>query len=88
METISSKDARENLSEVLNKVAYGGESYMFTRHGNGLAVLISLRDWQQIGQLLTKLEDEDDVRDAEESLKRSQKEKTLSHQEMKKRLGL
>lgn len=46
METISCKEARDRMAEVVNKVTYGHERYTITRHGNQVAVLISFDDWK------------------------------------------
>lgn len=90
MEEISSKDARDNLSDILNYVAFQGKHYTLTRNGKGMAVLVSLEEWKAVEHLLQKLEDEEDIRDAEAVMKHieSGKTKTISHKNMKKRLGL
>lgn len=90
MEEISSKDARDNLSDILNFVAFQGKHYTLTRNGKGMAVLISLDEWNSVERLLQKLEDEEDTGDAEAVIKgiESGKIKTISHKEMKHRLGL
>ena len=88
MESISAREARDHLSDVLNKVAYGGVKFILTRHGNGIAVLISLDEWKDIEKILERIEDEEDVNDADEAMERSEKEGTISHKEMKKRLGM
>jgi len=88
MEKISARQVRDHLAEVLNQVAYGGLKYLLTRHGNGIAVLISLHEWKEIEKVLEKLEDEEDIRDADAAMERIKEEGTISHQEMKKKLGL
>lgn len=90
MEEISSKDAREQMSDIINHVAFQGKHYTLTRNGKGMAVIISLNEWKAVEKLLQKLEDEEDIRDAEAVMKRieSGEEKTISHEEMKHRLGL
>lgn len=89
MEEISSKDARDNMSDVLNRVVYQGAHFLLTRHGKGEAVIISLEEWKSVERLLQKLEDEEDIRDADAAMERIKKgEKTISHEAMKKKLGL
>lgn len=89
MEEVSSKQARENLAEILNQVAYKGKHYTFTKHGKGVAVLISLEEWRAVERLLEKLEDEEDIRDADAAMGRIKKgERTISHDKMKRDLGL
>lgn len=44
MEDVSTRDARKNLAELVNRVAYGKERFVVTRHGKGLAALVPLSD--------------------------------------------
>ena len=88
MESISAKKARDQLSDLLNKVAYAGEKFTLTRHGQGVAVLISLKEWQKIAQLLEKLEDEQDLQDADLSYSKYLEEGGVSFSDAKKELGL
>lgn len=50
-------DARRDLSEHINRVAYGNERVVFTRHGKGVVALVSVAD----AELLERLENEADV---------------------------
>ena len=65
METISSKDVRDHLSDVLNDVAFKGRKYTLTRSGKGIAVILSLEEWNQISEVMQKFEDQRDIQDAE-----------------------
>lgn len=89
MEEVSARDARDHLASILNHVAFGGKRYTLTRHGNGIAVIISVEEWKVIERLMQKLEDEEDIRDADEALERIKKgEPTISHKQLKQDLGL
>lgn len=89
MEEVSSREVRDHMASILNHVAYGGKRYTLTRHGQGVAVIISLEEWKSVENLLQKLEDEEDIRDADEAMKLIKKgEKTLSHKELKRKLVL
>jgi prevent-host-death family protein len=89
MKTISSKEAREHLAEILNQVAYGSKKYTLTRHGNGVAVLISLEEWNEIEKLLEQREDAEDIRDADLAYKSySKKKDAIPLKKVKKKLGL
>lgn len=88
METISTKQARDHLSDVINKVAYAGERYTLTRHGHGVAVLISLDEWNAIAILLQKMEDEEDIKDADAAYASYLKEGGAPLSKVKKELGL
>ena len=41
---VSVADARSDLAELLNRVAYGGERLVITRHGRELAALVPVED--------------------------------------------
>jgi antitoxin YefM len=88
METISTKDVRDHLSNVINKVVYAGERYTLTRHGHGVAVLISLEEWNAISSLLQKIEDEEDIKEADTAYASYLKEGGLPLSKVKKDLGL
>ena len=88
MESISAKKARDQLSDVLNKVAYTGERFTLTRHGQGVAVLISLKEWEQVKKILELIEDEQDLADAKEALAEAEEKGTISLEQLKKELDL
>jgi prevent-host-death family protein len=69
MVRLNASDARNDFSEVLNRVAYQGERVVLHRRGKDVAALISLED---LG-LLEKYEDEQDLRDAKAALKEAAK---------------
>ena len=37
-------DARENFAEIINRVAFGGERIVITRHGKPIAAIVSVPD--------------------------------------------
>lgn len=88
METVSSKEAKDNMSEILNRVAYGHARFKIARHNKDVAIIISIEEWDQIEKILQKLEDEEDIREAEAALKEVEEKGTVPLDEMKKRLGL
>ena len=89
MEEISSKDARDNMSDILNRVAYQGAHFLLTRHGKGEAVIIPFEEWDLLDRLRQELEDKEDIRDSDAAMERIQKgEKTIPLEEMKRKLGL
>jgi prevent-host-death family protein len=89
METISSKEARDHIAEILNQVAYRSKKYTLTRHGSAVAVLLSIEEWKAIEKIIEKKEDEEDIRDADIALKKhSKKKRGMSLKSMKKKLGI
>lgn len=55
--TVSSRDLRAELADVVGRVAYAGERIAVTRHGKIAAVLVSKEDFE----MLERLEMEQDV---------------------------
>ena len=89
MKKISSKEARDHMAKILNEVAYGSKKYTLTRHGDGIAVIISMKEWNKIEKLLEEREDREDVEDADKAHKTYLKQKNaISFEKAKKKLGL
>ena len=44
-------DARSGLAEILNRVAYGKERLVITRHGRELAAIVPVEDLQLVHRL-------------------------------------
>ncbi len=57
---IPTAEARERLSELVNRAAYGKERVLLSRRGKPVAAVVSLDD----AAVLQRLEDERDVADA------------------------
>jgi prevent-host-death family protein len=51
METVSISQVKRDISELVNRVAYGGERIILTSRGHPKAVLISLADLEQLQNL-------------------------------------
>ncbi|MDH3360570.1 MAG: type II toxin-antitoxin system Phd/YefM family antitoxin [Desulfobulbaceae bacterium] len=62
--TISTADARKRFADIVNRVAYGHDSVILTRHGEEVAALISMEELA----LLRHLEDLIDIEDAKKAL--------------------
>ena len=86
MVQVGVKEIRDNLADTLNKVAYAGERIVLARRGKGVAALVSMEDLE----LLEKMEDEADVRDAKRALAEMKRkgEKPIPLAATKKRLGM
>ncbi|MBW1956809.1 MAG: type II toxin-antitoxin system Phd/YefM family antitoxin [Deltaproteobacteria bacterium] len=52
-------DVRKNFSHIINKVAYGKESFVLTRRGQAIAALVSIEDLKLIQDLEERLDIED-----------------------------
>ena len=82
LKKISTADARKKFANIINRVAFGKESFILTRRGEALAALVSVEDFK----LLQEMEDRMDVQDAWQA--RETKEETVSWEELKKELDL
>jgi prevent-host-death family protein len=60
----STTEARDNLAELINRVAYGHERVVLERRGKKVAALVSVEDLTR----LEALDDADDVAAAREAL--------------------
>ena len=49
---IATSDAREDLAELVNEVAYGGARIILQRHGKDVGALVSLKDLERLGTRL------------------------------------
>jgi prevent-host-death family protein len=57
---ISAADARKKFANIINRVAYGKESFVLTRRGEALAAIVSMEDLK----LLQEVEEQMDIDDA------------------------
>ena len=48
---VSVADARNSLADILNRVAYGKERVVITRHGKQLAAIVPIEDLQLANRL-------------------------------------
>ncbi len=58
--SISTVDARKKFADIINKVAYGDNSIILTRHGEDVAAIVSMEELH----FLQQLEDTIDIEDA------------------------
>ena len=79
-------EARQDLAEMLNRVAYGHERIILGRRGKSVAALVPMEDLE----LIEKLEDEIDVAAAKRVIAEMKRkgEKPIPWSKVKKELGL
>jgi PHD/YefM family antitoxin component YafN of YafNO toxin-antitoxin module len=75
---------RDNLSEAVSRVMYGGERFVVQRRKKEGVALVSVEDLE----FLEELEDKLDLAAAREALSQLDSEGTVTLQDMKRRLGL
>ena len=83
-DTLNSTNARENLSEILNRVAYAIDRVRNTRRGKAVAAVVPIEDLE----LIERLEDQIDIREAEKALADARKHGTIPFQKVRDELGL
>ena len=88
METLSCREIKDHMAEILNRVAYNHKRFKIARHNKAMAVIISIEEWEAIEEILQKLENEDDIREARLALKEIKEKGSIPFEEMKKRLGI
>jgi prevent-host-death family protein len=77
----SISEVRENMADMINRVAYGGERVVLQRRSKGVAAMVSMDDLA----MLQSLEDQSDVKAA----LRARKEKgSVPLAKIKNRLGM
>jgi len=86
MTRLPASKAREDFSDTLNRVAYGGERIILRRRGRDLAAIVPMEDLA----LIEKVEDETDVREAKRALARMKRagKKPVPLEKLKRDLGL
>ena len=82
--TVSTREARENFSDVINRAAYGKERVILTRRGKALVAVVPMDDFE----ILEGLEDKIDLMDALASIKEAEEKGTISLEDLKRELGL
>ena len=80
----SFSDARSHLTDIANKVAFGGSRAIITRNGQKIMAIVSIEDLEA----LQAMEDQLDLRDAKKSLADAKKNGTVSWESVKKKLDL
>ncbi len=77
-------EARDNFSEVINRVAYGHERVRLSRSGKDVACVVSVQE----AELLELIEDRIDLEDALQALTEIQGSGAVSWDDLKKELGI
>jgi prevent-host-death family protein len=84
MTAMTTVEAREHFSELVNRSAFGKERILLTRRGKDLVAVVPIEDYK----LLEELEDQIDLREALLALKEAEEKGTISWEEIKKENGL
>ena len=79
---ITTADARKKFANIINRVAFGNESFVLTRRGEPIAALVSMRELK----LLQEIEDRIDIEDAWDA--KNEPGEPIPWEDLKKELGL
>ena len=79
---ISTADARKKFTNIINRVAFGNESFVLTRRGEPIAAFVSMSRLT----ILRELEDQLDVEDAWKA--KSEPGEPIPWEELKKELEI
>ena len=79
---ITTADARKKFSNIINRVAFGKESFVLTRRGEPIAALVSVEELK----ILRELEDQIDIEDAWKA--KNEPGEPIPWEELKKELEL
>jgi len=82
--SVSTVKAREQLSTVINRAAFGKERIVLTRRGKEVAAVVPIEDMK----LLEELEDRIDLEEARAALAEAKLKGTISWEKIKADLGL
>lgn len=80
---INTVDAKEQFTDLVNRVAHNNERVILTRRGKEIAVLIPIDDLK----VLQDSQDKYDLREAIESLKEARNAGTISLDKLKEDIG-
>lgn len=77
-------EARESFSTTVNRVAFGGERVVLTRHGRRVAAVVPIGDLE----LLEQIEDAADLDDVRAALAEPDARQRVAWDDLKAQLGL
>jgi prevent-host-death family protein len=80
---VTSEEVRDQLGEIINRVAYGHERMVVTRRGKKLAALVPMEDLELLEQVLDALEDQIDLPLVRQRLAEAEREGTVTWESIK-----
>lgn len=81
--SINSADAKEIMTDLINRVAHDKERIILTRRDKEIAALIPIEDLK----LLEAMQSKNDLEEATEALKEARSQGTLTLDELKTNIG-
>ena len=83
-EAISTVAARQNFSELINRVAYAKDRVLLTRRNRPLVAIVPIEDIA----LLEEIEDREDLKAARAAIREAKRKGSKSWKQLKKELRL
>lgn len=84
MPSIPVSKARDEMKDLVNRVAYGKERIYLTSHDKKMVAVVPIEDVEA----LEAMEDAQDIRIAEKRIKKAAKEGTYTTEQLRKQLGI
>ena len=81
--SMNTAEAKEQFTDLVNRVAHNKERIILTRRGKDIAAIIPLEDLA----LLTESQDKRDLREATEALKEARSAGTITLEKLKEEIG-
>ena len=85
---IGTDDLRKRLTDILNNLPKEGGEIIVTQHGTPQAVLLDLQSYLDLHETLEDLQKPGFIESIYEELKEIDKGKGVSHEQLKKNLGI
>jgi prevent-host-death family protein len=83
-EAITTVAARQNFSELINRVAYAKDRVLLSRRNRPLVAIVPIEDFA----LLEEIEDREDLKAARAAIREAKRKGTKSWEQLKKELRL
>ncbi len=83
-DTVTTRELREKLSEIVGRCAYGGDRFVIKRHGKPLAAVVPIEDMF----IAQAAEDQHDAAEYKRALESGELDKTRPWTDIKAELGL
>ena len=84
LSTVSTVDARDHFSDLVNRAAFGKERLVLTRRGKSVAAVVPMEDLR----ILERFEDRIDYDEARRALEEAKKDGFVAWEDLKADLGL
>jgi len=85
---ISIKDLRPKLPHVIKRVDTQLERYIISKHGNPVAILLSIDDFESLIETLNEQEDKENLQRIRKGIQEAKKGRTIDWKQVKEKYNL